>query len=112
GPDLSIQLQETSRTDVNLIMESWISKPGFPIISARLSDKKLLLEQERFLMAGGIEKQSWPVPITMMVDGKPQSLLLDKEKAQVNLGPSPKSPQLNVDQTGFYIVHSQARDLP
>ena len=47
----------------------------------------------------------------MMVDGKPQSLLLDKEKAQVNIGLSPKSLKLNVDQTGFYIVHYQGREL-
>jgi len=46
-----------------------------------------------------------------MVDGKPQSLLLDKEKAQVNIGLSPKSLKLNVDQTGFYIVHYQGREL-
>src|SRR5881628_2955550 len=111
GQDLWSHLQEASGTDVNRIMEAWISKPGFPIITATLSDKKLNLEQERFLMAGGIEKQSWPVPVTMMVDGKPQSLLLDKEKAQVNIGPSPKSLKLNVDQTGFYIVHYQGGEL-
>src|SRR6184192_3072694 len=111
GQDLWSHLQEASGTDVNRIMEAWISKPGFPIITATLSDKKLNLEQERFLMAAGIEKQSWPVPVTMMVDGKPQSLLLDKEKAQVNIGPSPKSLKLNVDQTGFYIVHYQGREL-
>src|SRR5881396_3856984 len=111
GQDLWNHLQEASGTDVNRIMEAWISKPGFPIITATLSEKKLNLEQERFLMAGGIEKQSWPVPVTMMVDGKPQSLLLDKEKAQVNIGPSPKSLKLNVDQTGFYIVHYQGGEL-
>src|SRR5437773_2130901 len=111
GQDLWNHLQEASGTDVNRIMEAWISKPGFPIITATLSEKKLNLEQERFLMAGGIEKQSWPVPVTMMVDGKPQSLLLDKEKAQVNIGLSPKSLKLNVDQTGFYIVHYQGREL-
>src|SRR5881398_822261 len=111
GQDLWNHLQEASGPDVNRIMEAWISKPGFPIITATLSNKKLLLEQERFVMAGGIEKQSWPVPITMMVDGKPQSLLLDKEEAQVNIGPSPKSLKLNIDQTGFYIVHYQGREL-
>ncbi len=111
GQDLWNHLQEASGTDVNRIMEAWISKPGFPIITATLSDRKLLLEQERFLMAGGIEKQSWPVPITMIVDGKPQSLLLDKETAQFSIGLSPKSLKLNVDQTGFYIVHYQGREL-
>src|SRR5438093_1432245 len=111
GQDLWNHLQEASGTDVNRIMEAWISKPGFPIITATLSNKKLLLEQERFLQAGGIEKQTWPVPVTMMVDGKPQSLLFDKESAQVNIGSSPKSLKLNIDQTGFYHVHYQGREL-
>jgi len=111
GQDLWNHLQEASGTEVNKIMEAWISKPGFPIITATLSNNKLLLEQERFLQAGGIEKQTWPVPVTMTVDGKRQSLLLDKEKTEVNIGSSPKSLKLNVDQTGFYHVHYQGRAL-
>jgi tricorn protease interacting factor F2/3 len=111
GHDLWNHLEEASGTNVNRIMEAWISKPGFPIITATLSNKNLILEQERFLLAGGIEKQTWPVPITMTVDGKPQRLLLDKEKAEVNVGPSPKSIKLNIDQTGFYAVHYRGKEL-
>src|SRR5205809_3738213 len=62
GRDLWDHLQKASGAEVSRIMEAWISKPGFPIITATFSDKKLQLEQERFLQAGGIEKQTWPVP--------------------------------------------------
>src|SRR3989449_6212041 len=86
GRDLWDHLQQASGLDVSHIMGEWISKIGYPVVKASLSSGKLVLEQERFLMAGGIEKQSWPVPITMMVDGKPQSLLLDKETAQFSIG--------------------------
>jgi tricorn protease interacting factor F2/3 len=111
GHDLWNHLEEESGTSVNRIMEAWISKPGFPIITATLSNDKLSLEQERFLLAGGIEKQTWPVPITMTVDGKQQKLLLDKEKTEVNLGSNPKSVKLNIDNTGFYIVRYRGKQL-
>jgi tricorn protease interacting factor F2/3 len=110
GRDLWNHLQEASGTEVNRIMEGWISKSGFPIVTVSLSGNKLLLTQERFLLAGGIEKQTWPIPVTMNIDGKTQRLLLDKEKAEVNVS-SPKSLKLNVDQTGFYIVRYEGKEL-
>jgi aminopeptidase N len=47
----------------------------------------------------------------MNVDGKTQSLLLDKKKAEVNLPTTPRSLKVNVDQTGFYVVQYDGRDL-
>lgn len=111
GRDLWNSLQEASGTDVNRIMEAWIGKIGFPIITATLDKNKLMLEQERFLFGGGVEKEIWPIPVTMIIDGKPQKLLLDKEKAEINFGHSPKSLKVNVDQTGFYIVDYKGRQL-
>src|SRR5215467_3877133 len=110
GSDLWTHLQEASGTEVNRIMEGWISKAGYPVVTASLSGTKLLLSQERFLLAGGVEKHSWPIPVTMSVDGKVQRMLLDKEKGEVNVG-SPKSLKLNVDQTGFYVVRYQGEAL-
>jgi len=110
GSDLWSHLQEASGTEVNRIMQGWISKSGFPVVTASLNGSKLLLSQERFLLAGGIEKHSWPVPVTMNVDGKVQRMLLDKEKGEANVG-SPKSLKLNVDQTGFYLVRYQGKEL-
>jgi aminopeptidase N len=92
-------------------MEAWISKAGYPIVTVSLSNTKLNLEQERFLLAGGVEKQTWPVPVTMTVDGKTQRFLFDKEKSEVNLFSNPKSLKLNIDQTGFYLVYYQGKDL-
>src|SRR6266567_564599 len=111
GHDLWNHLQEASGTNVNQIMEAWISKPGFPIVTAKLSNNKLLLEQERFLLAGGIEKQTWPIPVTVTLDGKQQKLLFDKEKAEVDIGSGAKFLKLNVDQTGFYVVHYDGDEI-
>jgi len=111
GHDLWSSLQEASGTDVSRIMEGWISQEGFPVVKASLADGKLTLEQERFLLTGGTSKQTWPIPVTMNVDGKTQSLLLDKKKAEVNLPTTPRSLKLNVDQTGFYVVQYNGKEL-
>jgi len=111
GHDLWSSLQEASGTDVSRIMEGWISQEGFPVVKASLAGTKLVLEQERFLLTGGTSKQTWPIPVTMNVDGKTQSLLLDKKKAEVNLPATPRSLKLNADQTGFYVVQYDGKEL-
>ena len=111
GHDLWSSLQEASGTDVSRIMEGWISQEGFPVVKASLAGTNLVLEQERFLLTGGTSKQTWPIPVTMNVDGKTQSLLLDKKKAEVNLPTAPRSLKLNVDQTGFYVVQYNGKEL-
>ena len=111
GHDLWSSLQEASGTDVSRIMEGWISQEGFPVVKASLADGRLVLEQERFLLTGGTSKQTWPIPVTMNVDGKTQSLLLDKKRAEVNLPTTPRSLKLNVDQTGFYVVQYNGKEL-
>jgi len=111
GHDLWSNLQEASGTDVSRIMEGWISQEGFPVVKVSLTGNKLVLEQERFLLTGGTSKQIWPIPVTMNVDGKTQSLLLDKKKSEINLATTPRSIKLNVDQTGFYIVQYDGKAL-
>ena len=111
GHDLWSSLQEASGTDVGRIMQGWISQEGFPVIKATLVDGRLSLEQERFLLTGGTSKQTWPIPVTINIDGKTQSLLLDKKKAEVNLPTTPRSLKLNVDQTGFYVVQYNGKEL-
>ncbi len=111
GHDLWSSLQDASGTDVSRIMEGWISQEGFPVIKASLLDGRLTLEQERFLLTGGTSKQIWPIPVTMNVDGKTQSLLFDKKKTEVNLPATPRSLKLNVDQTGFYVVQYNGKEL-
>src|SRR2546425_5408205 len=91
-------------------MEEWISKVGYPVVKASLSQGKLVLEQERFLLSGSRESQTWPIPVSIMVDGKTQQLLLDKEKADVRVS-NPKSLKVNVDRTGFYRIDYRGGDL-
>ena len=111
GHDLWSSLQESSGTEVSRIMEGWISQEGFPVVKASLAGTRLVLEQERFLLTGGTSKQTWPIPVTMNVDGKTQSMLLDKKRAEVNLPTTTRSLKINVDQTGFYAVQYDGKQL-
>src|SRR2546430_11850629 len=92
-------------------MEGWISQEGFPVIKASLAGSRLVLEQERFLLTGGASKQTWPVPIKMTVDGRTQSLLFDKKKAEGNIPPNPRTLKGNADPTGFFVAHYDGREL-
>jgi tricorn protease interacting factor F2/3 len=110
GRDLWNHLQQASGVDVSRVMEEWISKVGYPVVKASLLQGKLVLEQERFLLSGSRERQTWPIPVSIMVDGKTQQLLLDKEKADVGVS-NPKSVKVNVERTGFYRVDYRGGDL-
>jgi tricorn protease interacting factor F2/3 len=111
GHDLWSNLQQASGTDVGRIMEGWISQEGFPLVKASLAGTKLVLEQERFLLTGGTSNQTWPIPVTMNVDGKKQLLLLDQKKSETKLPAATRSLKVNVDQTGFYVVQYNGKEL-
>ena len=110
GRDLWNHLQQASGLEVSRVMDEWISKVGYPVVKASLSQGKLLLEQERFMFSGERKMQTWPIPVTITVDGKTQQLLLDKEKAEIKLN-SPKSLKLNEDRTGFYRTDYHGSEL-
>jgi len=106
GIDLWTQIEEASKSQVKRIMSEWIKKPGYPVLSVGLmGGGKLSIRQERFLFSGSAEKTTWPVPITMRLNGATKRLLMDKEEELVDVPGKVKSVKLNVDQTGFYRVH-------
>jgi len=104
GKDLWSSLEETSGKQIKMIMSEWIGKSGYPVITAEMSGGKLILRQERFLLSGQSEKDVWPIPLTMELDGESKKLLLDKEEEVIDLKGA-KSLKLNVDQTGFCRVY-------
>jgi len=110
GKDLWNHLEQASGTEVSRIMEGWISKAGYPVVTVSLSKGQLFLEQERFLLTGGTEKQTWPIPVTMTVDGKTKQLVFDKETMMVDIS-DPNSLKLNNDQTGFYVVYYKGKEV-
>lgn len=109
GEDLWNSLGRSSGSEVEGIMNAWIAKPGHPVVTAMMEGEKLVLRQERFLLSGERENATWPIPITMNLNGKSKKLLLDKEEEILQVK-DVKSLQLNLDRTGFYRVHYKGLD--
>src|SRR5437870_1442581 len=105
GEDLWNQIEQASKTRVKSIMNEWIRKPGYPIVSAKLDGKKLKIRQERFLLNGSSEQSTWPIPITLKINGKEQKLLMEGSEESIPVPDGVDSLKLNLEQTGFYRVH-------
>ncbi len=104
GKDFWSSLDTISGKQLTLIMSGWIRKPGYPVITATIIGDRLRLKQERFLLSGTYEKDVWPIPVTMSVNGESRRLLFDTEETWIDVKEY-KSLNLNVDHSGFYRVY-------
>lgn len=70
--DLWSAISDVSGKNVGAMMESWITKIGFPVIKVTAHDKKWVLEQSRFLNGGGVTPEEdetvWWVPLDASSD--------------------------------------------
>jgi tricorn protease interacting factor F2/3 len=103
GLDLWSLLEGASGKQTKKIMQEWIRKSGYPLITVRKDRNRLVLKQGRFLLSGKSEKQIWPIPVTMKINGKTKHLLMKKEEEIIKIEDL-KSLRVNVDRTGFYRV--------
>src|SRR5439155_20687722 len=70
-----------------------------------LDGKKLMIRQERFLLNGSSEQSTWPIPITLKINGREQKLLMERSEESIPVPDGVDSLKLNLEQTGFYRVH-------
>lgn len=101
--DLWDALEETSRAPVRRVMTEWITRPGLPLLVARVIGRRLSIDQRRFFYTGRHTAESWPVPVVARIDGTDRRLLLEDPHTEVELT-SDLPPFLNVDASGFYRV--------
>ena len=104
GDDLWTSLEAAAKKPIKMLVNEWLKKPGYPMISASFKDGKLLLKQERFLISGELVEGLWPIPITIRIDGDTRVFLMDEETKVID-AKELKSLKINIDQTGFYRVH-------
>ncbi|KAL4649253.1 hypothetical protein ACB092_01G002000 [Castanea dentata] len=112
--DLWAALEEGSSEPVNQLMNSWTKQKGYPVVSVKGKDRKLVFEQSQFLASGSLGDGQWIVPITLCrgsYDVHKNFLLQTKsETLDMKELPSDGSKlasswvKLNVNQTGFYRV--------
>ncbi|KAL2258866.1 hypothetical protein VTK26DRAFT_7650 [Humicola hyalothermophila] len=104
-------LSEASGVDVNKLMQPWIEKVGFPVLTVTEGKQQISVKQSRFLSTGDVKPEddqtTWWVPLALK--GKIGSqgvepLALTTKETTIE-GVSDEFYQLNADATGFYRVN-------
>jgi puromycin-sensitive aminopeptidase len=116
--DLWRALEGVSHQPIPVIMDGWIFRPGYPMVTVRAADlgRVLYFSQCRFAyLAGGSDaSQTWQVPINfrVQVDGEVRSmrLLLSSVEERLELPGRVDWIVANEGGHGFYRVR-YARDL-
>jgi tricorn protease interacting factor F2/3 len=71
----------------------------------KLDGNRLIIRQERFLLNGSSEQSTWPIPITLKINGREQKLLMERSEESIPVPDGVDSLKLNLEETGFYRVH-------
>src|SRR5213593_648499 len=115
--DLWAALGNAAHTPINAMMDGWILKPGFPLVSARRDGGDLVLTQQRFtyrpdpppfVTPSGSHDQRWQIPIQVRF-GTPSGervvrLVLDGAEARVSVPAGSDYALVNEGGHGFYRV--------
>ena len=103
--DLWDAIEEVNPTvPVRTLMDSWIWQPGYPLISARLEETELVLDQQRFAYSPTDDPTVFVVPIHLSVGGVESKLLLDSAQTRVPLASTDATIVVNAGGHGFMRV--------
>lgn len=103
GNDLWDELSAASGKDITSLMNTWISQPGYPVVTATQKGTALTLSQQQFFV-GPHEPSTklWPIPLNAS-DASVPALLTEKEMALEY--PEDKPLRLNVGDSAHFITH-------
>src|SRR5213593_4183546 len=115
--DLWAALGKASRQPIPDVMDGWIFKPGYPLVSARLEGRELVLTQQRFTYLpepldgaepSGEPGQRWRVPVQIRTQAGGTSsvtrLMLSAAEARVPVAETLDAVVVNEGGHGFYRV--------
>ncbi|KAI0811123.1 leucyl aminopeptidase [Irpex lacteus] len=111
--DLWEGIQEASGVDVAKIMDNWVKKMGFPVLTVTETGSGIKIRQDHFLETGPAPPEEndtiWSVPLSLLSTDEngqakiDRSLLLDQREITIPLDTS-KPFKLNAGATGVYRV--------
>lgn len=110
--DLWTGIGEASGKNIEEMMDNWVSKMGFPLLTVTEKDGSIHVRQDRFLETGpAAEKDNqttWQIPLNVAAVGKDGKLKVDrillKEKEITIPLDTTKPFKLNYDTSGVYRV--------
>ncbi len=98
--DLWDTLEENSAQSVKKLLVSWVTEPGFPLLTAEGNAKSISLRQERFGTGSSGATSVRPIPLTWVSAGQFEEKLFDTGEAKISR--NGHFLKINVNQTGFY----------
>ncbi len=100
--DLWKAVASASGKDVDLLMTTWISQPGYPVVTATLEANLLTLSQRQFLVGESVGTDKlWPIPLGATESDIPA--LLAEPSIQVPF--TANLLYLNHDNSAHFITH-------
>ncbi|PCH38764.1 leucyl aminopeptidase [Wolfiporia cocos MD-104 SS10] len=112
--DLWEGIHAATGLDIPRMMDDWVKKVGFPVVTVTETDAGIHIRQDRFLETGVVESKDnetiWSIPLflpTTSQDGTVSvdtEILLDKREMTIELDTS-RPFKLNAKTVGFYRVH-------
>ncbi|KAF9265642.1 leucyl aminopeptidase [Marasmius fiardii PR-910] len=117
--DLWKGISESTGQDIVALMDNWITKVGFPVVTVTETDSGIKVRQDRFLETGIAEGKNnetiWNIPLSILsvkADGKASidnSAVLDAREKSYPLDTS-KPFKLNAGTNGIYrVFYSEER---
>jgi len=111
--DLWDGISEAAGRDVTTMMNTWVSKMGFPVVSVKETPKSIIVRQDRFLETGHPEEKDnqtiWQIPLNLAhvgAGGKievDRSVVLSEREMEIPLDTS-KPFKLNYDTSSVCRV--------
>lgn len=107
--DLWHHLGKASGMDVAGLMENWVRKIGFPVVTVAEEPGQLTVKQNRFLSTGDVKPQedetTWWIPLGLVSGDKGEEKVALNARDDVLRGIDDSFYKLNKDQNGFYLVN-------
>jgi len=101
--DLWECLSEASGQDIGLLMNTWISQSGYPVLNVSQEGDQIHLQQEQFFIgAHEPSEKLWPIPLGASEQNMPR-LLTEKELTITRSSDVPLV--INHESTAHFITH-------
>ncbi|ODV96496.1 hypothetical protein PACTADRAFT_33662 [Pachysolen tannophilus NRRL Y-2460] len=108
--DLWKGISESSNVDVTKLMDSWISKIGFPYLIVKKTDTGISVEQNRFLSTGDVKPEEnetlWWVPLNISTGPNPEDVLKNNSDSWKFF--SSRTIEIPLDTTKFFKLNKDS----
>ncbi|MCL4329417.1 MAG: M1 family metallopeptidase [Candidatus Thermoplasmatota archaeon] len=101
GSALTNSIEKFFNGNVTGIMEKWIKRMGYPMVTASPKGNNIHLSQARFLLSGPVEEEPWPIPLTVRRGESQESVLFSTRSISIK---DEGFTCLNAGRKGFYRV--------